>query len=426
MISAIRAQPRCLIISRLAIRSLSTEQVPTSGPNPELPPHLASPHGLNSRPTRSRINPAPRPSVPRTRQALPSLPATFGRNQILPVADSTRALLESIVHEFHAPIRYAFAYGSGVFEQDGYSTANPSSKGGPMLDFLFAVTHASHWHSINMSQFPGHYPLHARMLGSDFVARVEDIGPGVWFNTFVTMKGVTIKYGVTTVDNLCSDLLNWNTLYLAGRMHKPIRIIRDDARVRLTQQVNLTSAIRTALLTLPETFSETELFERIAGFSYAGDVRMILPTENRGKVGNIVRKQGPQFKELYHRLVVALPGVHWPLYSSTIQQDLSPQTRAAHLKKLPTTLLNRVTQQYADSNLPSREADETVYWSRIAGDEHLSKTLEQEMRDIVSWPSTIQSLKGLASAGPVKSLRYVAEKVGKWRRGSVQPVDKAS
>ena len=162
-------------------------------------------------------------------------------------------------------------------------------------------------------------------------------------------------------------------------MHKPIRIIKDDARVRLTQQVNLTSAVRTALLTLPETFSETQLFERIAGFSYAGDVRMIFPTENRGKVGNIVRTQGPQFKELYHRLVVALPGVHWPVHSSIIQQDLSPHARSAHLKKLPTTVLNRITQQYADSRLPSREADETVYWSRIAGDELLAKTLERGM-----------------------------------------------
>jgi translocator assembly and maintenance protein 41 len=77
----------------------------------------------------------------------------------------------------------------------------------------------------------------------------------------------TIKYGITTVD---SDLLNWNTLYLAGRMHKPLRIIKDDARVRLTQQVNLVSAVRAALLTLPEDFSETELFERIADISYAG------------------------------------------------------------------------------------------------------------------------------------------------------------
>ena len=184
---------------------------------------------------------------------------------------------------------------------------------------------------------------------------------------------------MTTVDNLCSDLLNWKTLYLAGRMHKPIRIIKDDARVRLTQQVNLTSAIRTALLTLPETFTETELFERIAGFSYAGDIRMVLPGENRGKVNNIVKKQGPQFRELYHRLVVALPGVHWPAHSETIQQDLAPHTRAAHLRKLPSNLLKRVTEGYSTGDLPSREADETVYWTKMAADAKLSETIQRGM-----------------------------------------------
>ena len=65
-----------------------------------------------------------------------------------------------------------------------------------MLDFMFAVTHASHWHSINMHQFPGHYPLYSRMLGSDFVSRVEDISPGVWFNAFVPMKGVVSFFRV--------------------------------------------------------------------------------------------------------------------------------------------------------------------------------------------------------------------------------------
>ncbi len=121
---------------------------------------------------------------------LSSLPPSFGRNQFLPVTDSTRALLEGIVAKFDAPIRYAFAYGSGVFEQDGYSTSSPSSAGGPMLDFMFAVTHADHWHSINMHQNPSHYPLGARMLGSSFVAKVEEISPGVWFNSMVRMDGV--------------------------------------------------------------------------------------------------------------------------------------------------------------------------------------------------------------------------------------------
>ncbi|TCD61285.1 Mitochondrial translocator assembly and maintenance protein 41 [Steccherinum ochraceum] len=417
--NAARSQPRRLLAPTRAARFLTTESVSSS--SSQLPPPLSpKQHPSSSKTTsRSRLNPAPRPTTPHhKRQALPSLPPSFGRNQILPVADSTRALLESIVAQFNAPIRYAFAYGSGVFEQDGYQSTNPASKEGPMLDFLFAVTHAQHWHSINMNQFPGHYPLYARALGSSFVSRVEEISPGVWFNAFVPMDGVTIKYGVTTVDNLCSDLLNWNTLYLAGRMHKPIRIIKDDARVRLTQQVNLTSAIRAALLTLPESFSETELFERITGFSYAGDLRMRLPAENRGKVGNIVRKQGPQFKELYHRLVVALPGVHWSNHSSGIQQDMSPLTRAAHLRKLPSHLLKNVTGHYASAGLPSRESDESVYWSRLAGDERLSQVVQQEMASIVRYPSTVQSLKGIVSAGFGKSLRYGAAKVGKWWKSS--------
>lgn len=142
--------------------------------------------------------------------------------------------------------------------------------------------------------------------------------------------------------------------------------------MRLTQQVNLTSAVRAALLTLPENFTETELFERIAGFSYAGDVRMMLPAENRGKVGNIVRTQGPQFRELYHRLVVALPGVHWASQSSAIQQDVSAHARAAHLKKLPSNLLTQVTRHYATSDFPSRDVDESVYWTRMAGDNALA------------------------------------------------------
>lgn len=287
-----------------------------------------------------------------------------------------------------------------------------------MLDFMFAVTHPAHWHSINMQQHPSHYPLHARILGSSYISRVEEINPGVWFNAYVPMNGVTIKYGVTTVDNLCSDLLNWRTLYLAGRMHKPLRIIKDDARVRLTQQVNLTSAVRAALLTLPPDFSEAALFERIAGISYSGDPRMLLPAENRGKVGNIVRKQAPQFRELYHRLVVGLPGVHWPVQSANVQQDVSPHARAAHLRKLPSHFLAGLKNSYALKGIAQPEVDDGTYWMRLAADEKLPNVLAEEMTKIVRYPATVQSLKGIVSAGLGKSIRYSSAKVGKWWKGS--------
>jgi len=303
-----------------------------------------------------------------------------------------------------------------VFEQDGKQKGEM-----PMLDFMFAVTHPAHFHYMNMQQYPSHYPLHARMLGSSYVARVEDLGPGVWFNAYVPMNGTMIKYGVTSVDNLCNDLLNWRTLYLAGRMHKPLRIIKDDARVRLTQQVNLTSAVRAALLTLPEQFSETQLFETVTAISYSGDPRMILPAENRGKVGNIVRKQGPQFKELYQRLVVGLPGTHWPTHQSEIQQDTSARARSFHLRKLPQNLRVRVQSSFAQRGTAQElmKEDENTYWMKLAGDEEmLGNVVREEMRGIVRGPATVQTLKGVVTAGVGKSIKYGSAKIGKWWRGS--------
>jgi translocator assembly and maintenance protein 41 len=180
---------------------------------------------------------------------------------------------------------------------------------------------------------------------------------------------------VTTVDTLCTDLLNWRTLYLAGRMHKPLRIIKDDARVRLTQQVNLTSALRTALLMLPESFTQRELFSAIAGISYSGDPRMVLPAENRGKVENMVSRQEEQFRELYWRLAQGLPGVRWAASSTKVEQDTSPHARAAHLKKLPEELLKHVHGR-AEGRGPPREADESAYWLRVAGDKDLPAILD--------------------------------------------------
>lgn len=161
-------------------------------------------------------------------------------------------------------------------------------------------------------------------------------------------------------------------------MHKPLRIIKDDARVRLTQQVNLTSAARAALLTLPSSFSETDFFETIAVISYSGDPRMVLPAENRGKVGNIVRKQAPQFKELYQRLVGGLPGVYWPhgTGSGRIEQDMSVQTRAAHLRKLPRELNARLRRHYLKE---LGDVDDSIYWTKVAGDEKLPLVLRQGM-----------------------------------------------
>jgi translocator assembly and maintenance protein 41 len=86
----------------------------------------------------------------------------------------------------------------------------------------------------------------------------------------------------------------------------------------------------------------------------------------REKVGNIVRKQAPQFKELHHRLVTGLPGVHCLHGSEEIEQDVG-DARLAHLRKLPSRLLTGVRNNYSIGCFCFPEADENMYWVRIAG-----------------------------------------------------------
>lgn len=212
MLANTARRPRNVHLTVNLVRSFATEHTLTSSTsaaaatNDQPPPLSKHPTAGTTRP-RTRLNPSPRPATSsnnaQTGTTLRQLPPNFGQNQLLSVPNSTRAVLEEIVAQFRAPIRYAFAYGSGVFEQDGYASMKTEGKT-PMLDFMFAVRHPDHWHSINMNQFPSHYPLHARMLGSDFVSRVQEVGPGVWFNAFVQVNGVV---SICTLDSLSREHL---------------------------------------------------------------------------------------------------------------------------------------------------------------------------------------------------------------------------
>ena len=79
-----------------------------------------------------------------------------------------------------------------------------------------------------------------------------------------------IKYGVVEHRAAVSDLLNWDHLFLAGRMHKPVATLRECPVVVAAQQENKASAVRTALLLLPRRFSRQQLMETICSLSYHG------------------------------------------------------------------------------------------------------------------------------------------------------------
>ncbi|KYK61293.1 MMP37-like protein [Drechmeria coniospora] len=394
----------------------------------------------------------------------------FGFNQHMIINYELKEALRIMLRQFNAPIVYCFAYGSGVFPQEDVSgrsiteaefrAVHPkppealvkAQKGSPkMIDFIFGVSHTEHWHSINMKQHRDHYSAIAS-LGSGLVSRVQDWGAGVYFNPYIEMNGMLIKYGVTSIQNLVKDLSTWDNLYLAGRLQKPVKILRDHPQVRLANQHNLIAAVRTAMLLLPPDFTETQLYSAIAGISYLGDPRMALPTENKSKVANIVTNNVVHFRRLYAPLVKTLPNVSFtspvrlddedwvldPKADARLQQDMDPVKRGNMVHRLPSHFRSRLYFQYqkkfamprdeftrmmeasaddAATSIKRRQGGE--FERRIARDDpsQLQRIVRQVIKQTVNWPSTAQSVKGLLMGGCSRSWRYLGEKVDKWRKG---------
>ncbi len=114
----------------------------------------------------------------------------------------------------------------------------------------------------------------------------------MYFNTLVPIEpGVLIKYGVVRLNTLQRDLLQWDSLYIAGRLHKPVKTLVTSPQIDAAQTLNLESALRIALLLLEDDkFSLRQLLRMLCGLSYEGDLRMGLAEDSR-KVERIVTGQ---------------------------------------------------------------------------------------------------------------------------------------
>ena len=333
-------------------------------------------------------------------------------------------------------VTFAFSYGSGVIEQSGYnkniyevsskSSDNPknvdNSNKLPLLDVIFAVDNPQAWHLENLRMNPSHYTSvitsipsalspQIAILQSKLIAYVqEEYGARVWFNTHVpvgipTSPNRLMKYGVISTKSMKRDLQEWDNLYIAGRLHKPVRIFKNDsADVLSLLQANYVFAASAAILMLSSTipankdqealkFSESDAYLTIASLSYTGDPRMSI-AENPMKVRNLVLPVMSQYHQIYHNIlenVTRIGGLsHYPDKSgSTFSSTSQPADRLRMVQGLPPTLKRMVLH---DS---SPDAIRTAI-SRI-----------------VRSSATSQTLKGLFTVGLIKSGYYAWQKVKK-------------
>ncbi|ORZ33300.1 mitochondrial matrix Mmp37-domain-containing protein [Catenaria anguillulae PL171] len=407
-------------------------------PWPWRPLHTAQPLGVHPL-SADPLPPASAPIVPTPGDDLATA-APIDLHSASPRARALAGLLAS----FKAPIRFAFAYGSAVFPQKGYSSAaNPADR--PMVDLIFGVTHPTHWHSINLAQHPHHYSS-LRLLGSSAVANVQDMGAGVYYNPYVELDGVVVKYGVVSIARLASDLANWDSLYLAGRMHKPIQVLRHDSRISIAQWSNLTSAVKLALLLITANrpagmthVTPKELYTTLAGLSYRGDFRMAFKyLENPHKVHNLVATQMPYFDHVYRALIDQEFGhqLTWepadPVGESAGASggaadahgrwivDASERSRTQWLLELPRQFADWTRFEYARAaNKPAPTAtrlthDEAAAVAmEMATSPYLEKCLNGALYRTIAWPALTQSVKGIATAGASRTVKYAGAKLSK-------------
>ena len=346
---------------------------------------------------------------------------TITKDSTIPEAQlTTNHELAFIANQF-PPQDYAFGYGSGVLRQQS-TAANPS-----MIDIIFAVDNPHTWHTHNLQKHADHYSYMARLGGVNFITWLQtNFGAKIYFHPFVdinlhlnsTAIQRQIKYGVVSTDDLIQDLLNWDYLYLAGRMHKPIVSIdlksndalrqRNDRadEIEEAQRINLLSAVSASLLLYNNnTVPVSQLYNTIASLSYTGDFRMQTGAEDPNKVKKLV--ETPGMLELWD-----------DKYSDTLDNlqklGLISVSNGSKEKQLETNLSDVAIRKQLVQHLPSRLRKHS---DSIAGsaDNKGSSILREELANIVSPAAKSQSIKGFFTAGVVKSWRYALAKLKKGR-----------
>lgn len=319
-----------------------------------------------------------------------------------------------ILSKFPLPLSFCFAYGSGVKEQLGYDKAKKRKS---MIDLIYCVDNSHRWHATNLERNPEHYSAMG-LLGSDFIAKYQrKFGARVYFNTLVPIEGenIMIKYGVIATDDLIEDLLDWRDLYIAGRLHKPVEIVKPPTNVKLENGINnnLKSAVHAALLLLPEAFTEYEFYFAIANLSYMGDFRMTFG-ENKDKVTNIVRPQLENFRHLYAPTMKNFNEyVNFPRKNSleiNCKQDCSGKAIMHHLNSLPKWPIRYIVKEW---NRGKYKQDTEDVLRAVAHSHEYQEVVQRSFNAIVFRSSMKQSIKNIPTAGLSKSIKYSWAKIQK-------------
>ncbi|KAL8253620.1 hypothetical protein R6Q59_031841 [Mikania micrantha] len=306
------------------------------------------------------------------------------------------------------PVEFCCVYGSSIHPNNNDKAS--------MEDYILGVSNPQQWHSENLKMNRAHYSSWMASLGgAKLITKAADqIGVGVHFNPFVSWNDKMYKYGVVCMNDLLEDMLSWKRFYLSGRLQKPVRIIVDNMEITNANLINLRAASSAALLLLPSKFTEMELYAKICGLSYMGDLRMLF-AEDKTKVKKIVEGQFELIRNMYKPLIDDYSSKQLLSLSScgyhqmNMSQDCSLSATSSIVSSLPESVRSQM-------GLGKAVLEGQISKFTIGSREEAAALMQKVLRRRVMISSARQAVAGFITAGAVHGIKYLGKKMMKaWK-----------
>ncbi len=284
-----------------------------------------------------------------------------------------------------------FGYGSGAFYQPGYD-----DKTKKQLDVIIAVDNIVEWNKRNIIDNPTLYPLLSKVFYSRATEERQKNGARICYTSYINAAGETFKIGVIETKDLISDLLNWDTFYLAGRFQKEMLTVKGDKRIEQANKINRYNALTLAFLMLDTKMANTkeEVYRSICSLSYLGDSRKKLGAEDPEKEKKLLKGSFEFFNSTY------LPDERW-----SINQDGTVSVNCVELEKAVSKLPVSFKSAINDAKRENGLSDLTSPLIR--------ETIANHLKKLNSISSKKQTRKGIYTTGVGRSIRYAGAKLMK-------------
>jgi len=264
--------------------------------------------------------------------------------------------------------------------------------------------YASYWRYARRSVPSDVHEASVKLQPSQLMQRVQEWGPGIWYHPYVTLSDAsdTYKYGVVSTSALVDDLLHWTHLYLAGRLHKPVLTVHEpNVILQHALDVNHRAAVAVTALLLANNvrvpITCREFYAHLSGVSYRGDIRMGW-AESPDKISRLVG-DGSAFDAIYRPILR-----QWGLLNHAEQVVVPRDSSAVLIDNVPVPL-----RSAALASVPRTSAAALTSSTAVS----LDTPLHAQLSRVVARSSRIQTVKGLLTAGPARSVAYSLHKIRK-------------